>query len=44
MFSSCFIGFKICFQKIGKKEYSQNRKHDKKFYQNDNPNLFAPVV
>ena len=44
MLASCFVGLKICFQKIGEKEYFQNSKHDKKFDENDNPNLFAPVI
>ncbi len=44
MLASCFVGLKICFQKIREKEYFQNSKHDKKFDENDNPNLFAPVV
>lgn len=44
MLASCFVGLKICLQRIGEKEYSQNHKHDEQFNKNDYPNLFAPVA
>jgi len=41
--ASILIGLEICFQKVGEEKYLQDSKHDKKFYQDNNPNLFAPA-
>lgn len=43
MLTSLLVGFKICFQEIGEKEYFQNHKHDKQLNKNNDPNLFAPL-
>jgi hypothetical protein len=43
MFASFFIRFKICGKKILKKEDLQYRKHNKKFYEDYQPDLFTPA-
>jgi hypothetical protein len=42
--TSFFIGGEIGFQKIGKKEDSQNKKHNKQLNQNNKPHLAAPTA
>lgn len=42
MIASIGIVFKICIQKIGKKEDFQDNKHYEKFNQDYRPNQFSP--
>ncbi len=44
MVAAFFVAAKVRFQKIGEEKYSEDYKHDKKFYQNYDPNLFTPVA
>ncbi len=44
MLASFLICIKVSFQKIGEKEDSEDYKHNEKFYQDNNPNLSAPVA
>jgi hypothetical protein len=44
MFTPFLVGVKVGFQKIGEKENFQYDKHNKQLYQNDNPNLTAPIT
>jgi hypothetical protein len=42
IFTSLFIIFTFCPEEIGKKENSQNCKHNKKLNENYDPNLSPP--
>jgi hypothetical protein len=42
MLTSLFVGAIILMQKILKKEDPQNSKHNKQFYDDDNPDLSSP--
>jgi hypothetical protein len=42
--TSFFIGRKIGFQEVRKKENFQDNKHDEKFDKDYNPNLAAPIA
>jgi hypothetical protein len=42
MIAAVGVVAKIRLQKIGEKEDFQDNKHDEKFDQNDQPNLFSP--
>ena len=42
MIATFGIVFKVRLQKIGKKEYFQDHKHDEKFDEDDQPNLLSP--
>lgn len=43
MIASILISFEVTFQEIGEKENFKDKKHDKQFNQNNQPNLFAPM-
>lgn len=43
MIASILIRFKVRFQKIGEKEQFQDKEHDEKLDQNNQPHLFAPT-
>jgi hypothetical protein len=43
MVASLLIVLEIRFQEVGKKEKFQNKKHDEKLDQNNQPNLLSPT-
>jgi hypothetical protein len=43
MVTSVLIGFKVRLQEIRKEENLKDYKHDKKFDQDNQPNLLAPA-